>query len=149
MIKDPLTRWDGLFPYDALAPVGITPESSMKEVMDASFELMAQGLMTPEVRKAWDELRNKQRRLLVDFFLYQFDFHEELNRATEALDRQLAELAAIPDVSRLLEAGLDDLSQIRHDCREIAMQNVEIQFMTEFEGAPELPNLEFIQFDQG
>ncbi len=70
MIKDPELRWKGAFPYDVLAPAGVTPASPMSVVRDASFELMHEGEMTPEVRAAWDELRISSRRLIVDFFLY-------------------------------------------------------------------------------
>jgi hypothetical protein len=148
MVKDPLTKWDGLFPYDALAPVGITPNSSMREVMDASFELMVQGLMTPEIRAAWDELRIKQKRLFVDFFLYQFDLDEEFNKAMEALNGRLAELTKVPDVSYLLRIDHKELSQMQQDFQEITMRDVEVRFIPEFEDGPKLPNIDFIQFDK-
>jgi len=74
-MKDPLFQWDGPFPYDVLATVGVTPDSTMQQVNDASFDLMAQG-MTPKVRAAWDELRLVRRRLVVDFFLYRLDEEE-------------------------------------------------------------------------
>lgn len=73
MLKDPLLRWSGPFPYDALAPAGITPDSTTREILDASFDLMVQGRMTPEVRQAWDELRRVPQRLVIDFFLYPVD----------------------------------------------------------------------------
>lgn len=148
MLKDPLTDWDGIFPYDALACVGITPYSTMKEVIDASFELMAQNRMTPEVRAAWDHLRIKQKRLLVDFFLYQFDPHTELGRAQRALARRLNELSQPPDVSHLLSIDpVDVLSQMGHDLREIPMDDVELSFIAEFEWKVELPGTALIQFD--
>lgn len=71
MWKDPLLNWPGGFPYDVLHEVSITPDSTMSEVLDASFELMAQGAMTEQARAAWDELRFVDRRQVVDFFLYQ------------------------------------------------------------------------------
>ena len=74
-MKDPLFQWDGPFPYDVLETVGITPDSTMQQVNDASFDLMDQG-MTPEARAAWDELRLVRRRLAVDFFLYRLDEEE-------------------------------------------------------------------------
>jgi hypothetical protein len=73
MYKDPLLRWSGRFPYEVLADAGITPESTMREILDASFDLMARGQMTAEARQAWDELRLVSRRLVVDFFLYTAD----------------------------------------------------------------------------
>ena len=93
MLKDPLTQCDGPFPYDVLAAAGITPESSMKEVMEASFDLMSQGMMTPEVRRAWDELRLTPRRLFVDFFLYQVDLMAEIDQASEQLEQVLDDWA--------------------------------------------------------
>lgn len=69
MIIDPFTIWENGFPYTLLAAAGITPDSSMTEIKEASFDLMKQG-MTPEQRAAWDTLRFPERRLVVDFFLY-------------------------------------------------------------------------------
>ncbi|MEW6733848.1 MAG: hypothetical protein AB1489_21155, partial [Acidobacteriota bacterium] len=71
MIKDPLTQWENdLFPYDALATVGITPQSSMKAVLEAAGDLIEGGLWSPDKRIAWDELRTVERRLWVDLFMY-------------------------------------------------------------------------------
>jgi hypothetical protein len=52
--------------YEILAGVNVTPESSMTEVKNASFKLMA-NRMTPEQRQAWDALRNPETRLAIDF----------------------------------------------------------------------------------
>jgi hypothetical protein len=90
MLKDPLTRWHGPFPYDVLERVGITPAASLRQVLDASFALMEQGGMTPEARQAWDELRLVPRRLLVDFFLYSLDPAAEIARARRALEAEIA-----------------------------------------------------------
>lgn len=73
MFKDPLTIWADGFPYDLLSPAGITPDSSQREIRDAAFTLMAQGPMAPEVRHAWDTLRQPERRLAVDFFMLEED----------------------------------------------------------------------------
>ena len=81
MIKDPELKWNGPFPYDVLAAAGLTPHSTMREVKDASFVLMARDAMTPEVRAAWDELRLTPRRLLADFFLYPTDLPAEADPA--------------------------------------------------------------------
>jgi hypothetical protein len=89
MIKDPLTRWPGPFPYDVLAKSGITLSSSLREVLDASFSLMEQGVMTQEERQAWDDLRLLPRRLLADFFLYDFDPAVEIARARRALEEEI------------------------------------------------------------
>lgn len=71
-MQDPLLDWDGVFPYDALAAVGVTPQSTMQQIRDVSFDLMARG-MSVEERAAWDQLRLVEKRLVVDFFLYQTD----------------------------------------------------------------------------
>jgi hypothetical protein len=69
VLKDPLTEWEGGFPYDLLAPAGITPESTAKEVKDAPFILMEQRAMSPESTRAWEILRRPDQRLMVDFFM--------------------------------------------------------------------------------
>ncbi|MGH3757672.1 hypothetical protein [Actinophytocola sp.] len=69
-MKDPLTAWDGEFPYDVLAGSGITPESSHAEVQDAPFRLMRENRFTRDARVAWEELRHVERRLFVDLFVY-------------------------------------------------------------------------------
>ena len=147
MTRDPLTTWAGVFPYDALAPAGITPNSTMKQVKDALFDLMTQGPVSHEARAAWDELRITQRRLLVDFFLYQFDAEEVLSKAIEKLDEQISALAQMPDVSYVHQISLEDLNQMQQDLRNIPVQEVQIRFLSEFEGKPALPDLTFIQFD--
>ncbi len=70
-MTDQFLNWDEIpSPYEALSEVGISPDSSMKQVRDASMDLMEQGLWTPEKRVAWDELRIIERRLWVDFLRY-------------------------------------------------------------------------------
>ena len=148
MLKDPLTKWDGLFPYDALAGVGITPESSMREVMDASFDLMAQGLMTPEMRQAWDELRFTQRRLFVDFFLYQVDLPTEIDRVSEALEYALVDWTETPDLSPLLALAPGEFPHMEQDFREIPMEPVDIRLMPEFDRELPLPGADVVEFDR-
>ena len=62
--------WEGLFPYEVLAPAGITPDSSMKEVQEAMRYFMRQG-QGMVADKAWHTLKKSRQRLVVDFFLYQ------------------------------------------------------------------------------
>jgi hypothetical protein len=119
MFKDPATRWDGTFPYDALAAVGITPESSAKEILDASYELMARGLMTPAVRRAWDELRAPDRRLVADFFMYEVDLPSEITAAAERIERELlggpctsAELSVPALIAAELASVCDDVIEL-------------------------------------
>jgi hypothetical protein len=119
VIKDPLTVWDGQFPYDALAPAGITPGSTREEVEDASFTLMAEGLMNPATQKAWHELRDLQRRLLVDFLLYDIDPLTDIGAARDRIRQQLADpgepaelAAAITVPAELLDGLAEELNEI-------------------------------------
>lgn len=80
-VKDPDFRWPSPFPYDVLAPFGLTPESSAQQILDASFDLMASHALTPAVRAAWDAVRNPENRLLLDLFFYHVDFESELHSA--------------------------------------------------------------------
>ena len=61
---------NGGTPYELLSSAGITPESTMKEVQNAAYDLMERGQWTREARAAWDELRTVERRLWADLFLY-------------------------------------------------------------------------------
>ncbi|AZM56190.1 hypothetical protein DMA15_29325 [Streptomyces sp. WAC 01529] len=90
MIKDPDASWEGPFPYDALAPAGVTPWTTHAEMRDVSFELLARHLMTPVTQQAWDELRGVRRRMLVDLLLYDVDPDAELPLAADEIDRRLA-----------------------------------------------------------
>ncbi|GAA3080245.1 hypothetical protein ACFQ0X_10875 [Streptomyces rectiviolaceus] len=91
MIKDPSTSWDGgPFPYDALAEVGVTPETSHADLQNVSFELLARRLMTPVTQQAWDELRVVRRRMVAELLLYDVDLPTALKAAHAELDRALA-----------------------------------------------------------
>jgi hypothetical protein len=88
MFKDPTTHWPDGFPYDLLAPAGITPDSSMKEIMNAGWSLMPLGGMTPEVRQAWDTLRDPAQRLMVDFFMYHSDAIADFFAAADSAQQE-------------------------------------------------------------
>ncbi|MEU6822537.1 hypothetical protein ABZ921_18075 [Streptomyces atriruber] len=96
MIKDPSANGAGPSgpsrpsPYELLAPAGVTPWTSHKDMQDVSFELLARHLMTSVTQQAWDELRGVRRRLLVDLLLYDVDLAAELPLATADIDRALA-----------------------------------------------------------
>ena len=60
----------GPYPYDVFAGTGLSPRSSHAEVLDSAFRLQAEGKMTHDLRRAWDEIRAVPRRLATDFFLY-------------------------------------------------------------------------------
>jgi len=59
--------WDGGHPYQVMSAFGVTPDSSSREVLDASFDLPDD---SPEVNRAWESLRQVRKRLQADFFLY-------------------------------------------------------------------------------
>lgn len=102
MIKDPLTVWQGPFPYDVLADVGVTPHMPHARMQDVPFDLLATG-MRPQSQKAWDELRSVQRRLLVDLLLYPVDPAHEVEGALARVERELAEPGEPPEVAEALE----------------------------------------------
>ena len=64
--------------YDILAPFGITPDSTMEQIRDVSFDLMEQpGGMTKTQRRAWDALRKIETRLVADFLFGRPAGHQE------------------------------------------------------------------------
>lgn len=67
MVHDQHAEAEGDRPYDVLSDAGVSPASSMKEVLDASFDLMRGDRWTPEVRAAWNTLRMVESRLVADF----------------------------------------------------------------------------------
>src|SRR2546429_8383519 len=96
MLKDPFTAWDGPFPYDLLKPVGATPELPHAEMLEIPFELLSQGLMSPEANHAWEELRLIERRLFVDLMMYELDPATEIAAARAAGGRGPADPGAPP-----------------------------------------------------
>ncbi|MFF1376238.1 hypothetical protein [Streptomyces sp. NPDC058308] len=90
MIEDPSPDGGGPSPYDVLAPAGVTPWTTHRDMQDVSFELLARHLMTPATQQAWDEVRGVRRRLLVDLLLYDVDLPAELPLAAADIDRELA-----------------------------------------------------------
>lgn len=69
MLKDPELNWDGAFPYDLLAPGGVTPESSMRGVQKAKLYYIRERKMA-EAHQAFVTMEKVRGRLLIDFFLY-------------------------------------------------------------------------------
>jgi tetratricopeptide (TPR) repeat protein len=70
LIADPNSCNEDDFPYKALKLAGITPNSSFQQTRDAAYVLMEKGVMTPEARQAWDEVRSVGARLEVDACLF-------------------------------------------------------------------------------
>jgi hypothetical protein len=107
MIKDPLTEWSGLFPYDGLAGSGCGPNSSMREIQEAPFSLIESGQWSAERRAAWDELRFVDRRMWVDFLMYavsESEIEAQMTNVAEELygEREIAEPAGLPSVLEIL-----------------------------------------------
>lgn len=123
MIKDPWTVWDGQYPYDVLAPAGITPESSQAEIRDASFTLMTKGMMkNPVTQKAWDDLRNTQRRLLADFLLYDVDPAAELRQVRERILHELSESDEPPEVAAALTLHAELLRELTGELTDVTLE---------------------------
>ncbi|MFL6211954.1 MAG: hypothetical protein ACJ74W_24115 [Pyrinomonadaceae bacterium] len=111
MFNDPLMRWEsGLCPYDALAEVGITAASDMRHVDDALYTLIERGLLTPERRAAWSELRLVEGRLRVDLLLYPVTLEKILEVFDRLADVGEAESAAA-DIEHLLSLAAEELSR--------------------------------------
>jgi hypothetical protein len=91
VIKDPWTVWSGPFPYDVLAPAGVTPNTSHRRMQEIP--------LTPETRQALEELRSVRRRLLVDLVLYPVDAEAELAH----VERELATPGEPLEVAEALE----------------------------------------------
>jgi hypothetical protein len=122
VIKDQLTVWNGQFPYDLLAAVGITPQSSQAEVEDASFALMTKRMMNPATQKAWDELRDPQRRLLVDILLYNADPAEEIARVKERIERELADPEEPPELATVLMMPAELLHELADELSTVHVE---------------------------
>lgn len=139
MLTDPQASREGGVPYDLLAGVGIGPSSSMKEILDASFLLMEQGRWSPEVRRAWDELRTIERRLAVDFLLY------DVEVGTETAHARPAALAALLRQSRTDLAALYGLDWEFH---EIMLDALDTPDIAAFDQPPPLPGPDVVEFDR-
>ncbi len=121
MIVDPLTVWNGQFPYDALEPAGITPASSREDVEQASFTLMTARMMTPATQKAWQELRDMRQRLVVDFLLYDVDPAAEFGQARAAIQRQLAGHGEPPGLDGAFTVPVDLLHGLADELTEAGL----------------------------
>lgn len=148
MIKDPLTRWQGVFPYDALEAAGITPMSTQTEVLDASYDLMAEGLMTTEVRRAWDELRLLPSRLLVDLFLYPLDLQAELVATHARLGAELRDPPERMDVTELLTLDRSVLDGMGDHCGDLVFTPVTMDRLVEFDPPPSALDELDVEFDR-
>ncbi len=69
-VPDPSAACRRRNPYAVLASTGVTTDSTLAQLRDVSFALMANDDVDDSWREAWDELRIAPRRLIVDFFFY-------------------------------------------------------------------------------
>ena len=70
MYLDPDMIWEGDFPYNKLAFVGVTPETPIPLVQKAMGPILRERKMNGEVHQAWSQLSTVRDRLYIDFFLY-------------------------------------------------------------------------------
>ncbi|HEX3790981.1 MAG TPA: hypothetical protein VHW44_24165 [Pseudonocardiaceae bacterium] len=123
MIQDPLTVWNGPYPYDALAPAGVTPAYSHAQMAEVSFTLMTRRMMNPRTQKAWNELRDLQRRLLADFLLYDVDAAEEIADARAELAREFAAPTETPEAVRALAMPVEALTELTGELAEVVLDS--------------------------
>jgi hypothetical protein len=145
MLRDPRLDWDeGIFPYDALREAGITPDSSMKEIHNASFDLIEKGMWNLERRLAWDAVRKIDRRLWVDFLLYPITPEE----IVEKLEVLLAPAAAVsaPDVSTLLAPDFSELERMHEDFGPLQWKELILERTPDFD-LPASAILNTVEFD--
>jgi hypothetical protein len=147
MLSDPQLPWDGPFPYDALARAGITPLSPMKAVVDASYDLMFENAMTPEIRRSWDQLRLPQERLFVDFSLYRLDWPAALERAAASVASQSVAARVPVDLAAWLTITPEEVASIVAE-REVPTEPVDIVPPSDLDWTPPLPSTDFIEYDR-
>lgn len=83
-------------PYEILKQLEIHPDSSMKEIKDASLKMFALNLGMDGI-EALDRLRNIQTRLLTDFFLYQSSGRIYSENSLENASQNMIDLIAEQD----------------------------------------------------
>ena len=116
MLRDPCNSWEGgEHPYDVMRPVGITPDSTRQQVLDAQYDMVDKKLWTPEKRPPWDELRNIESRIWLDLFYYPVSEHD-IGEAVRDLVAA-GEEVAVPDVKAWLELDFRELDRLADDLR--------------------------------
>ncbi|MQY12592.1 hypothetical protein SRB5_27280 [Streptomyces sp. RB5] len=148
MIKDPGLQWPSPFPYDVLAPAGVTPDTTHEEMQDVSFALMEHGLMGTETQTAWHELRSVEQRLLIDLVLFDADPAAEIPALLAALAEEPADAQEPPQVRECLTLRRADFDGLADELRPLEAQAPAIPAVAELERV-EPPALldEFLTFD--
>ncbi|MGH3795771.1 MAG: hypothetical protein ACRDSP_12880 [Pseudonocardiaceae bacterium] len=121
MIKDPLTVWDGPFPYDLLAPVGVHPELPHSAMQAVAFDLMTRGLMNPQTHRACDELRTVARRLLVDLLCYDVVPADHIDAARAEVEHELGDPGEPAEVTEALTLGPALLGELADELDELVL----------------------------
>jgi hypothetical protein len=73
LIFDPALQWEGPFPYAVLARLGVSPQSTASQILDASYAIVAEAATDQQLNDAWESLHLTSRRLFADFFCYEID----------------------------------------------------------------------------
>ncbi|MCP3961114.1 MAG: hypothetical protein GY719_24985 [bacterium] len=112
LVLDPCLAWGEEHPYrrlnarlETLGKTRVTPSSTMAEIHDCYYDLMAPGSRQDGDRQAWDELRKVGSRLLADFFLYEvskIDPEEALGQSG-----RVEMPVELPDFRRMAEIPVD------------------------------------------
>lgn len=133
MVRDPWTCWDGgIFPYDALAEAGISFESGMKEIQEASFCLIEKGIWTPEKRAAWDILRKAEGRLWVDLLQYPISEEEVVATLADLTNEQEC-VPVMPNFASLLLVDLTELERMEQDVRVLELNEIVLDRLPDFD----------------
>lgn len=110
-IDDPDFPWPNGYPYgrlsERLRAAGLPevgPETPARAINDLLFDLMGGGRIEPAIRTAWEELRHLDRRLLVDFFLYQLEQGDTTAPEDLPCPVETPDLTALADVPPDFEA---------------------------------------------
>lgn len=114
LVADPAALREPTFPYRALASAGVTPASSTDVVADAAFTLMERGSISWRERVAWDQLRKRAERLLVDARMYRLREPDALAKALAVLD-PATEPAPLPWLCERLPADTPLLTLLAGD----------------------------------
>lgn len=105
LIADPNLRWPQGLPYNIFAPLGITSQSSIEAVNNASYELQLQDSeISTEQQAAWDCLRSVPSRLYLDAFLYP----NHPQRIIEFFESFLLQHRTMPPSPEQLKSGIPD-----------------------------------------
>ena len=111
LIKDPLVQSREEYPYEVLAPAGVTPSSSMREVKGALSGMKDHPSKGQEVRLAWDKLTKQKERLPIDCFRYSGDPAETIDTCLQLVHTELSKAVSLLTSLEFDAADLDELKR--------------------------------------